>query len=775
MTPIRFGSFELDVQSGQLRRNGKKIKLQEQPFQVLNLLLERPGEVLTREELTKRLWPDETYVDFERGLNKAVTRLRDALGDSAENPRYIETLPRRGYRLIVSVTRDVIAAPLPSETLPVVAIGRNKGFLRHRFWFIGISAIAVTLIAAVWFRDPKPPRVLRFTQLTHDGQQKWPSRLESDGSRIYFNEMLSDQRTLIFQVPVRGGEAVPLAIPLQRPTILDLSRDGTELLVGNMDDPGHLSLWVQPATGGSARRVGTITAADARFAADGTSIIYTDINEHDVYSVSRDGSSPRKLFTISGLPNSFQFSPDGSLLRFTSFDPVLDKMTIMEASPDGTGTREILQGAWGKWTTDARYFIFQTRRDGRLEVLALPEQKRLGFRKRVEKPFHLTAGPLDFLQPLPSRDGKQIFAIGKSDQAELIRYDRHADKFVPYLSGISAEGLDFSPDRQWVTFTSYPDGALWRCRMDGTERLQLTFPPLRVLLPRWSPDGQQIAFSARPDTDSPWGAYLISQNGGSPERVLPNNAVDLDWFPDGKSVVFGTSDASAGTPISILHLRNKSVATLPGSSGLFSPRVSPDGQHIVAMTFARPFRLMLFDAIRGDVAFYQGNLKSAKAAYEQAARVATKGKQEDDALFSKMNLARVAVAEGRSKPAIGDLRVVVEQAENRHLKYYYTRSSVDLAQALINTKEYGSAREQLESTLTQSEQMGLQLETSRIEYLLGEVARLSGQSSGAMVYYAKAHAILSQIRAEPGAEHIADRFDLREMYNNAGRSASATE
>jgi predicted negative regulator of RcsB-dependent stress response len=178
---------------------------------------------------------------------------------------------------------------------------------------------------------------------------------------------------------------------------------------------------------------------------------------------------------------------------------------------------------------------------------------------------------------------------------------------------------------------------------------------------------------------------------------------------------------------------------------------------------------------RGDVAFYQGNLKSAKAAYEQAARAATKGKQEDDALFSKMNLARVAVAEGRSKPAIGDLRVAVEQAENRHLKYYSTRSSVDLAQALINTKEYGSAREQLESTLTQTEQMGLQLETSRIEYLLGEIARLSGESSGATVYYAKAHAILSQIRAEPGAEHIADRFDLSEMYKTAGRSASATE
>ena len=125
MTPIRFGCFELDAQSGELRRNGKKIKLQEQPFQVLTILLERPGEVLTREELTKRLWPDETYVDFERGLNKAVTRLRDALGDSAENPRYIETLPRRGYRFIAPIASSAVAVasgPPVARITPVAGV-----------------------------------------------------------------------------------------------------------------------------------------------------------------------------------------------------------------------------------------------------------------------------------------------------------------------------------------------------------------------------------------------------------------------------------------------------------------------------------------------------------------------------------------------------------------------------------------------------------------------------------------------------------------------------
>src|SRR5215475_10898846 len=112
MAAIRFGSFEVDPRSGELRCDGKKVRLQEQPFQVLVSLLERPGEIVTREELTKRLWPGETYVDFERGLNKAVTRLRDALGDSAVKPHYIETLPRRGYRFIATVHVDApVVAP----------------------------------------------------------------------------------------------------------------------------------------------------------------------------------------------------------------------------------------------------------------------------------------------------------------------------------------------------------------------------------------------------------------------------------------------------------------------------------------------------------------------------------------------------------------------------------------------------------------------------------------------------------------------------------------
>src|SRR5438067_6274649 len=113
---LRFGIFEIDAGSGELRRQGTRIKLQEQPFQVLAVLLERPGEVVSRDELRQRLWPADTFVDFGDGLNTAIKKVRDALGDSAESPQFIETLPKHGYRFIATVEPNGVA-----EHLPVVA------------------------------------------------------------------------------------------------------------------------------------------------------------------------------------------------------------------------------------------------------------------------------------------------------------------------------------------------------------------------------------------------------------------------------------------------------------------------------------------------------------------------------------------------------------------------------------------------------------------------------------------------------------------------------
>src|SRR5215467_10271450 len=116
---VRFGAFEVDLEAGEVRKHGLKIKLQDQPFQILALLLERPGHLVTRDEIRQQLWAADTFVDFDVGLNTAIKRLRDALSDSADSPRYIETLPRKGYRWIASVEPVAVSGPSPELEHPV--------------------------------------------------------------------------------------------------------------------------------------------------------------------------------------------------------------------------------------------------------------------------------------------------------------------------------------------------------------------------------------------------------------------------------------------------------------------------------------------------------------------------------------------------------------------------------------------------------------------------------------------------------------------------------
>jgi Tol biopolymer transport system component/DNA-binding winged helix-turn-helix (wHTH) protein len=634
----RFGVFEVDVQAGELRKSGLRVKLQDQPFQILALLLEHAGQVVTREELRQRLWPADTFVEYDHNLNSSVKKLRQALGDDPDNPRFVETLPRRGYRLIVPVTGTVTSSDRVVEESSVSKVRNKRRPGYYRLAVLG--AVIVTVAALVLrqtFRAPALPRIVRFTALTNDGQVK-PGPMATDGSRIYFNEALSGPRNVIVQVSTKGGEAVPLPLPLKQPSMLDLSEDGTELLIGNDEGNGQSSLWVLPVAGGSPRRVGTVLARGARFTSDGTSVIYG--NGHDVYTVNRDGSSPRRLLTTDNWDFSFRFSPDAKAFRFTKYDRQIGSLMIMEAAANGTGLHRMFPGSRGKWTSDGQFFIFEKQLDGRTDLWGLPEARSVPWRKRDVKPTQLTAGPLSFGHPLPSKDGKEIFAIGGSHRAEVIRYDSRSDQFVPYLSGISAEGLAFSRDGQWVTYTSYPEGTLWRSKVDGSERRQLTFQPLRVLLPRWSPDSKQIAFfAALPGED--WNIYVVASEGGAPQRLIPSDRsqADPNWSPDGRSLIF-SSFSVAHEPIYSIDIQSKRVSAVPGSTGLFSPRWSPNGRYIAALTTEHPFKLMLFDfstqkwreafgsevgylwwSREGKYIYFQDKSKSAQGAHNRVVRL----------------------------------------------------------------------------------------------------------------------------------------------------------
>ena len=201
--------------------------------------------------------------------------------------------------------------------------------------------------------------------------------------------------------------------------------------------------------------------------------------------------------------------------------------------------------------------------------------------------MQLTTGPMNVYAPVPSTDGKKLFVVGAQHRGELTRFDVKSGQYVAYLSGMSAEHLDFSRDGRWMAYVAYPEATMWRSKLDGSQRLQLTFPPLRAAQPHWSPDGREIAFMARVP-GKPWKIHLMSAGGGTSQQLIPGaqNECDHSWSPDGKALVFGDVDVLEGeggvVAIHRLDLRTHQVSTLPGSEGLCDPDWSPNGRHITA-------------------------------------------------------------------------------------------------------------------------------------------------------------------------------------------------
>jgi len=266
--------------------------------------------------------------------------------------------------------------------------------------------------------------------------------------------------------------------------------------------------------------------------------------------------------------------------------------SLWEVSIDGKNARPLLPD-WnrppaeccGNWTPDGRYFVFSSTRNGRDDIWVLHEKAPL-LRKAEREPVQLTTGPLNYWAPLPSRDGKRLYVVGEQPRGELVRYDAKLRQNVPYLAGFSGDQVRFSRDGRWAAYVAFPEGTLWRSKADRTERLQLTFAPMASALPRWSPDGKQIAFAgAKPG--QPWGIYVVSADGGTPQPVVPQepNRMDPDWLPDGNSLICGDvlATPAAITGIHLLDLRAHQVSMLPGSEGLWGPRVSPDGRYVVSL------------------------------------------------------------------------------------------------------------------------------------------------------------------------------------------------
>ncbi len=662
-----FQSFRLDTANHLLLHGDERVSLTPKAFDVLRYLVERAGRLVTQNELLESLWP-ETYVNHEV-LRKYILEIRKALGDRPENPEFIETITKRGYRFIASVrdddptaapiladrdtAKDVLPAEsgdpagatptpaarlnpeLPAELERIInkALEKDRevrlqsaaelhadlkrlsqdttsgkvvavtGPARKLTWQWAAAIILVIFVGAVAFAwlnsPPPPPRVTATTQLTRDGVPK--VEVLTDGSRLYATESGNADR--IVEVSTNGGETSPIPTPfVANPVVNAISPDHSQLLVlDSVGSEAESKFWIVPLPSGVPRRLGDLDGHSGTWSPDGRHVVFC--TGLDIYQANADGTDPHKLATVSGEPNGLHFSPDGSRISFSIAKPESDSSALWEMRSNGSDLHPMFPG-WrsppveccGVWTPDGRYYVFVSGFPGR-DVWALRVTTGL-FHWRSSIPFQLTTGPLSFTSLTPSADGKKLFARGSQGRAELVRYDAKSYQFVPFLSGISAGELDFSRDGRWVTYVSYPEYTLWRSRTDGSERLQLTYPPVSAGLPRWSPDGTQIAYV---DTQlgRPWKAFLISAQGGSPKEVLPENhtQVDPSWSPDGKMLALGRTQETGQTEpllIQIVNVATRQASTIPGSENLYSPRWSPDGQYLAALS-QDSTKLLLFN------------------------------------------------------------------------------------------------------------------------------------------------------------------------------------
>ena len=197
---------------------------------------------------------------------------------------------------------------------------------------------------------------------------------------------------------------------------------------------------------------------------------------------------------------------------------------------------------------------------------------------------------------MPSRDGKRLFAVGDQENGRLVRYDAGSKQFVPFLSDLSAEGVVVSPDGRSVAYSAFPDATLWRSGIDGAGRVQLTSPPMRAGLPRWSPDGTQIAFTGQIGSQ-PFKVFVVSQRvARRSARPTKPRTRPIQHGHRTVAVCYARA-AFPATNLRIVDLSTRQVAVVPGSKGLWSPRWSPDGRRIVAMPpEARGLRLYSFDS-----------------------------------------------------------------------------------------------------------------------------------------------------------------------------------
>jgi eukaryotic-like serine/threonine-protein kinase len=479
----------------------------------------------------------------------------------------------------------------------VLAGGHSRWFLRgkaSRYGALGALALAA-LAVAVWL-SPSITGPFESTQITYSTEPK-EGPLFTDGSRLYLqsggvpSEMASS-----------GGIIAPLHILESGMKLVDISADGAKVLAIKLDphdttDRG--TLWIASILGGPARKLSDHMAFAARWSPDAASVVFADLKT--LYTVNADGANLRKIWDAPGYVSDPSFSPDAQGLTATVVNPSERFSRLWNLGASGQNPH-LLQLNWpwgvnqyaGQWTPDGKHFLYLSTREGRGNVYEMIPPRWFAFWKK-HSAVRVTGNQVDIQALTPARDGKRLFVLGQLEQGAMRMMDPHTSRFVPFLYGLPALQFSISPDRQWMAYTEFPTRFLWKSRLDGSERLQLTNSP--AMMEQWSRDSRSLVYS---DIHK---LYLVSAEGGAPEKLIPGNEGDEiapTWSPDAKSIAFShlpyPDDPLTG--IHVIDLASRRVSVMPGSVGYFYPSWSPDGKFLIAMA-ASPSRMVLYSADTG--------------------------------------------------------------------------------------------------------------------------------------------------------------------------------
>jgi serine/threonine protein kinase/Tol biopolymer transport system component len=517
-------------------------------------------------------------IELERMIAKALEKDREERYQTARD--LLVDLKRLRRQLVsASASEPVAAITTPASTAKSRKIA----------WGLGSAgaALAAILLAVLALPAVQDPKVIRFKKLTNtSGFKDCPF---SAGNLLYFIQREDPEgHGVLMQLSTAGGDPLTIPSPLGAISVIDISPGGSELLVvQDRSDAYELPLWILPVPSGSPRRVGQVVAHDASFSPDGGRIAYA--SGYDLFEAKTDGSGIRKIVSASESLDSPAWSRDGSQLRYRKGSSTSRGGALWEVAVDGSDPHPLFSGVGslccGAWTSDGRYFLFSSKKAGEEGIWAVRE--KTGWLQRASgKPVLLSTGPSNYICAIPSRAGKQIFATGEQAQAELTRYDAASGQFVPFLGGLPAEHMSFSRDGQWVAYVTYPDGELWRSKVDGSQKLKLA-SGMRALVVDWSPDGKQISFVARQPTVA---LHVISVDGGTPESLPMGDSPTLahSWSPDGSVMVLGEWIGTKAPVLRLLDLKTRQISIVPGSESLIYPIWSPDGRYIAADAYGGP-------------------------------------------------------------------------------------------------------------------------------------------------------------------------------------------